>query len=99
MPADRRFVVARGRIVDLDLGSGYDRPSGLRAGWRRFHGSLDVEFVAKVSHDAQTSARASTYRSSTSRVEMLSCLDLGTMASEDLCGEGGHSSGRLPEAS
>ena len=31
---------------------------------------------------------------------MLSCLDLGTMASEDLCGEGGHSSGQLlPEAS
>jgi hypothetical protein len=30
---------------------------------------------------------------------MLNCLDLGTIASEDLCGEGGHSSGRLPEAS
>ena len=30
---------------------------------------------------------------------MLSCLYLGTMASEDLCGEGRHSSGRLPEAS
>jgi hypothetical protein len=26
-------------------------------------------------------------------------LDLGTMASEDLCSEGGRSSGRLPEAS
>ena len=30
---------------------------------------------------------------------MLSCLDLGTIASEDLCSEGGHSSGRLSEAS
>jgi hypothetical protein len=30
---------------------------------------------------------------------MLRCLDLGTIASEDLCGEGGHSSGRLSEAS
>ena len=29
---------------------------------------------------------------------MLRCLHLGTIASEDLC-EGGHSSGRLPEAS
>jgi hypothetical protein len=28
---------------------------------------------------------------------MLNCLDLGTIASEDLCGEGGHFSGRLPE--
>jgi hypothetical protein len=26
------------------------------------------------------------------------CLDLGTIASEDLCSEGGHSSGRLSEA-
>jgi hypothetical protein len=31
--------------------------------------------------------------------EILSCLDLGMMVSEDLCGEGGHSSGRLSEAS
>ena len=31
--------------------------------------------------------------------EILSCLDLGTMVSEDLCSEGGHSSGRLSEAS
>ena len=31
--------------------------------------------------------------------EILSCLDLGTMVSEGLCSEGGHSSGRLPEAS
>jgi hypothetical protein len=30
---------------------------------------------------------------------MLRCLDLGTIASEDLCSEGGHSSGRLSEAS
>ena len=30
---------------------------------------------------------------------VLSCLDLGTIASEDLCSEGGHSSGRLSEAS
>jgi hypothetical protein len=30
---------------------------------------------------------------------MLSCLDLGTMASEDLCSAGGPSSGRLSEAS
>jgi hypothetical protein len=30
---------------------------------------------------------------------MLSGLDLGTMASEDVCGEGGRSSGRLAEAS
>jgi hypothetical protein len=30
---------------------------------------------------------------------MLSCLDIGTMASEDRCREGGHSSGRLSEAS
>jgi hypothetical protein len=29
---------------------------------------------------------------------VLSCLDLGTVASEDLCSEGGHSSGRLSEA-
>ena len=27
------------------------------------------------------------------------CLDLGTIAMEDLCSEGGHSSGRLSEAS
>jgi hypothetical protein len=31
--------------------------------------------------------------------EILSCLDLGTMVPEDLCSEGGHSSGRLSEAS
>ena len=31
--------------------------------------------------------------------EILSCLDLGAMVSEDLCSEGGHSSGRLSEAS
>jgi hypothetical protein len=31
--------------------------------------------------------------------EILCCLDLGTMVSEDLCSEGGHSSGRLSEAS
>jgi hypothetical protein len=31
--------------------------------------------------------------------EILSCLDLGTMVSEDLCSEGGYSSGRLSEAS
>jgi hypothetical protein len=30
---------------------------------------------------------------------MLRCLDLGTLASEDLCSEGGRSSGRLSEAS
>ena len=30
---------------------------------------------------------------------MLRCLDFGTIASEDLCGEGGHSSGRLSVAS
>ena len=30
---------------------------------------------------------------------VLSCLDLGTIASEDLCSEGEHSSGRLSEAS
>ena len=30
---------------------------------------------------------------------VLSSLDFGTMASEDLCGEDGHSSGRLSEAS
>jgi hypothetical protein len=30
---------------------------------------------------------------------MLRCLDLGTIASEDPCSEGGHSSGRLSEAS
>ena len=30
---------------------------------------------------------------------MLRCLDLGMIASEDLCSEGGHSSGRLSEAS
>ena len=30
---------------------------------------------------------------------VLSCLHLGTIASEDLCGEGGRSSGRLSEAS
>jgi hypothetical protein len=33
------------------------------------------------------------------RERMLRCLDLGTIASEDQCGEGGHSSGRLSEAS
>jgi hypothetical protein len=32
-------------------------------------------------------------------VRVLSCLDLGTIASEDPCSEGGHSSGRLSEAS
>jgi hypothetical protein len=30
---------------------------------------------------------------------MLSFLDIGTMASEDRCREGGHSSGRLSESS
>ena len=30
---------------------------------------------------------------------VLRCLDLGTIASEDLCSEGAHSSGRLSEAS
>jgi hypothetical protein len=30
---------------------------------------------------------------------MLSCRDLGTIASEDRCREGGNSSGRLSEAS
>jgi hypothetical protein len=39
-----------------------------------------------------TEGRSPTY-------EILSCLDLGTMVSEDLCSEAGHSSGRLSEAS
>jgi hypothetical protein len=30
---------------------------------------------------------------------MLRCLDLGAIAAEELCSEGGHSSGRLSEAS
>jgi hypothetical protein len=42
---------------------------------------------------------ARTYRQGGWPERMLRCLDLGTMASEDLCGEGRHSSGRLPEAS
>ena len=42
MPADRRSVVARGAPWILISGSGYDRPPGWRAGWRGFHGSLDV---------------------------------------------------------
>jgi hypothetical protein len=31
--------------------------------------------------------------------EILNCMDLGTMVSEDPCSEGGRSSGRLSEAS
>jgi hypothetical protein len=31
--------------------------------------------------------------------KMLRCLDLGTIAAEEPCSEGGHSSGRLSEAS
>ena len=42
---------------------------------------------------------ATVRRMQSTACEILSCLDLGTMVSEGLCSEGGHSSGRLPEAS
>jgi hypothetical protein len=53
------------------------------------------EFVAKVSPEPQASANGF----DTQVERMLNCLQLATMASEDLCGEGRHSSGRLSEAS
>ena len=62
-------------------------PSAVTSGERPEQRLLDHAFAAAV------------YRRAYHMERMLSCLDLGTMASEDLCGEDRNSSGRLAEAS
>ena len=57
------------------------------------------EAIAAANLEGLSERQATVRRMQSPTCEILSCLDLGTMASEDLCSEGGHSSGRLSEAS
>ena len=72
---------------------------GSRDDWRPTVGILRRKGSEPIQHGGLSERQATVRRMQRSACEILSCLDLGTMASEDLCSEGGHSSGRLSEAS
>jgi hypothetical protein len=62
-------------------------------------GSSAARVASRSNLERLSERQATVRRMQSPACEILSCLDLGTMVSEDLCGEGGHSSGRLSEAS
>ena len=62
-------------------------------------GSSAARVASRSNLEGLPERQATVRRMQSPTGEILSCLDLGTMASEDLCCEGGHSSGRLSEAS
>jgi len=62
-------------------------------------GSSAVRIASRSNLEGLPERRVTVRRMQSPTCEILNCLDLGTMVSEDLCSEGGHSSGRLPEAS
>jgi hypothetical protein len=63
------------------------------------HRSSAARVASRSNLEGLPERRATVRRMQSPTGEILSCLDLDTMVSEDLCSEGGHSSGRLSEAS
>jgi hypothetical protein len=62
-------------------------------------GSSAAKVASRSNLEELSERQATVRRRQSPTCEMLSCLDLGTTVSEDPCSEGGHSSGRLSEAS
>jgi hypothetical protein len=62
-------------------------------------GSTAARVASRSDLEGLSERQATVRRMQSPTCEILNCLDLGTIVSEDLCSEGGHSSGRLSEAS
>jgi hypothetical protein len=62
-------------------------------------GSSAARIASRSNLKGLSERQATVRRMQSPTCEILNYLDLGMMVSEDLCSEGGHSSGRLSEAS
>jgi hypothetical protein len=89
-------VLARNVLSSWSHGARVWKPSGPAGaqGASRSPGTMGIRWRATVQNGPKAVRVGQCHRME----RMLRCLHLGTIASEELCSEGGHSSGRLPEA-